>query len=153
MWTSPCAKIVFEKIVKQSFVLTSSKNLTNSGYFWARHFFFQWWKFWFLNFFFFLHKMMKKHLYFKDKQHGNLFNTYKILQAYHVVRIIKDLFQPSNSLLVVQDTFNAKLNNIWNKISLLNQISYKLFVSCRLNLLHLFILVVRVLTNWLGHVY
>ena len=90
--------------------------------------------------------MMNKHLYSKDKQHGNLFNTYKILQACHVVRIIKDLFQPSNSLLVVQDTFDAKLNNIWNKISLLNQISYRLFVSCRLNFLRLFILVVRVLT-------
>ena len=48
----------------------------------------------------------------KDKQHGNLFNTYKILQACHVVRIIKDLFQPSNSLLVVQDTFDAKLDDI-----------------------------------------
>ena len=56
--------------------------------------------------------MMNKHLYSKDKQHGNLFNTYKILQACHVVRIIKDLFQPSNSLLVVQDTSDAKLNNI-----------------------------------------
>ena len=147
MWTSPCAKIVFEKIVKQSFVLTSSKNLTNSSYLWAR-LFFRWWKFWFLNFFFFFFstRWWTNICTLKISNMAIYLTLTKYFKLCHVVRIIKDLFQPSNSLLVVQDTFDAKLNNIWNKISLLNQISYKLFVSCRLNLLHLFILVVRVLT-------